>query len=176
MRKPLQIIEIFSDHDLEWLGCCGKKRAIPAGALVIEAGKPINTVCILMDGKLSVRTPGGPGLDLATLYPGEIAGEISLVDSRPSAADLIAVEASEVLELEADALRSRFEHEVGFAARFYRAVATCLADRMRTTVGRLNYGPSATDLGTEELQDADLDRASNAGNEFRRMLQKLQPN
>jgi hypothetical protein len=64
-----------------------------------------------------------------------------------------------------------------FAARFYRALAIFLADRLRATTRRLGYG-SVGDLDSEtvledELDIGVLDAVSQAGDRFSRLLQRL---
>ena len=67
--------------------------------------------------------------------------------------------------------------DTAFAARFYRALATFLSDRMRGTLLRLGYGDDRQlDEETEqegELDDNVLDNVSLAGARFDRMLKRL---
>jgi len=67
--------------------------------------------------------------------------------------------------------------DASFAARFYRAVAVFLADRLRNTVARLGYG-AGQDLDENaeyagELDFGVLDNVHLAGARFDRMLKRL---
>jgi CRP/FNR family cyclic AMP-dependent transcriptional regulator len=62
----------------------------------------------------------------------------------------------------------------GFGSRFYRALAVFLADRLREarrSSGKRSVG--AADIADDELDVGILDRVSNAGDRFSRMLKTL---
>jgi CRP/FNR family cyclic AMP-dependent transcriptional regulator len=74
-------------------------------------------------------------------------------------------------------LQQRIAEDSPFAARFYRALAIFLADRLRATTRRLGYGATG-DLDNEavlegELDIGTLDTLSQAGDRFTRLLQTL---
>jgi CRP-like cAMP-binding protein len=82
-----------------------------------------------------------------------------------------------VLALPKALLQQRLAADPPFAARFYRALAIFLADRLRATTRRLGYG-SVGDLDSEtvledELDIGVLDAVSQAGDRFSRLLQRL---
>ena len=55
---------------------------------LIEQGVPVDSVFILLDGRLAVwlRPRHGPEREIARLNAGEIVGEMSFVDARPPSA------------------------------------------------------------------------------------------
>ena len=71
-----------------------------------------------------------------------------------------------------------FAEDVGFAGRFYRALAILLSDRLRATEKRMAYGK---DQGLEdedvrlkdELDIGVLDQVSMAGDRFDRLLKSV---
>ncbi|MFI4981925.1 MAG: cyclic nucleotide-binding protein, partial [Nevskiales bacterium] len=82
-----------------------------------------------------------------------------------------------VLEIRQTDLKRKLAGDSEFAARFYRALAVFLADRLRATTRQLGYGKGA-DLEQEgrledELDSAILDTVSDAGERFRRLLRAL---
>ena len=86
------------------------------------------------------------------LKPGDVVGEISFVDERPPAASVRAEVASKVGAVPRAALGEKLRQDVGFAARFYQAIAVFLADRLRSTNAQL--GAKTVRLG-EDVEDAD---------------------
>ena len=62
----------------------------------------------------------------------------------------------------------------GFGSRFYRALAVFLADRLREARRSSgNRSVAAAEIGDDELDAGILDRVSNAGDRFSRMLRTL---
>jgi CRP-like cAMP-binding protein len=62
MRKVLFLFGQLNDDDVEWMLRAGQKRFIPAGGVLIEQGVPVDSVFILLEGKLAVslRSRRGP--------------------------------------------------------------------------------------------------------------------
>jgi CRP/FNR family cyclic AMP-dependent transcriptional regulator len=172
MRKALYLMGILDDSDTEWLTDHGSRQFVSKGTTLIDEGQPIDSLYIILDGQFSVMSGQQ---SVATLYAGEVVGEISFVDSRPPLATVIAMKNSVVLSLPRDKLLAKFERDNKFAANFYRGIATYLADRLRVTTGRLGYGRPDQDQGdVDELDDDLMDTVSLAALRFDRMLKKLQ--
>jgi CRP-like cAMP-binding protein len=167
MRKVLFILGQLSDEDVEWLGKAGQRRVVRAGTVMVEEGKPVQNLYFILDGGMSVVAYGK---EVAVLKSGEILGEISFVDSRPASATVSASVDTTVLEIPSEKVRERLRSDTGFAARFYRAVASFLSDRLRHTMAVLNRGP---DVEEEELDIDVLDNLHLAGARFDRMLKML---
>jgi CRP-like cAMP-binding protein len=176
MRKALYILSQLNDIDVEWMANAGNRRSLTAGEVIITAGKQVESLFIILDGKISVGVKGIG--EIAKLNAGEILGEISFVDSTPPYATVMALIESNVLELPRATIEKRLETEAGFAGRFYKALAIFLADRLRSTVGHLGYGnEEGLDAETpmvDELDENLLDNVSLAGDRFDRLLRQLQ--
>jgi CRP/FNR family transcriptional regulator, cyclic AMP receptor protein len=151
VRKALYLMGILNDTDVHWLAKKGIKSVFEAGSVVIRQGSPIQHLYIVLDGRLSVQVGN---ITIATLMAGEVIGEISFVDSRPPLASVIAEVPTIVLGIERSLLKKKLESDGHFGARFYHAIALFLADRLRSTTGRLGY-KSATDEPDADLDDPD---------------------
>ncbi|HZT89429.1 MAG TPA: cyclic nucleotide-binding domain-containing protein [Stellaceae bacterium] len=175
MRKALYILGQLNDGDVEWLSRHGERRRLAGGEAIVHEGKPIDSLFITLSGQLRVTL--GNGQEVARLYAGEVVGEIAFVDSAPPSATVTAVDEAVVLALAKTALQERLAADPGFAARFYRALAIFLADRLRATTRRLGYGRAgdlASDGALEDELDAGvLDTMSQAGERFTRLLRTL---
>ena len=67
-------------------------RKFPAGALIIMAGDPATEAFLIHEGMVEqLCSSNGPGYFQAQLGPGEVFGEMSLIDERPHAMSVRAV-------------------------------------------------------------------------------------
>jgi CRP/FNR family transcriptional regulator, cyclic AMP receptor protein len=171
VRKALLLLGILNDTDLDWLIGAGSRRALPEGTVIIREGEPIEEVFLVLDGILAVRTAKTRTADIARLRGGEVVGEMSFVDKRPPAASVHALAPSEVLVIPRSALAQKLEADVAFAARFYRALAAFLSQRLRNTVSLLGYDiPEAAD---EEIEADTLDNLTLAGARFEWLQKRI---
>lgn len=177
MRKVLYVLGQLSDADSEWLARAGEMRRVDAGAELITEGARVDAMYVLIEGELavSIRKLG----EIARLQAGEIAGELSLVDSRPASATVAALRPSAVLRVERSRLLEKIELDAPFGLRFYRAISTFLADRMRSTVERMGFeaGESVRlaqeEYGAGEMDEGTLDTVHLAGARFDRIFRAL---
>ena len=173
MRKVFYVLGILNDADVEWMAARGRPMYLPSGTTLIEEGVQVDSVYIVLDGKLSITTRRADGGEIASLGSGEIIGEISFVDSRPPTASVRTVTESYVLALPREQLNKKLEHDPGFASRFYHAIATFLADRLRSTVGQLGYEARRGSTEGDELDDTWMENISYGATRFDRLLRKL---
>lgn len=177
MRKVLFILSELDDRDLDWMVQNGIKETHPRGTVLIQEGKPIEVLYVLLDGRLSVSLAALGGKEVAQLQSGEILGELSFLDSRPPAASVTAVEDATVLSIPRRRLTAKLEQDSAFAARFYRALGVFLASRLRRTQQRLGYG--GDQILDEDVQHEDeldpevLANVSLAGARFDWMMNRL---
>ena len=105
-----------------------------------------------------------------------VLGEISFVDSRPPLATATAVDAARVLAVRREVLQTKLASDSKFAANFYRALATFLADRLRATTTRMGYGPPEQDAAAEaadELSDDLMETVSQGARRFDNLLRRV---
>jgi CRP/FNR family transcriptional regulator, cyclic AMP receptor protein len=173
MRKVLYLMGVLDDRDVEWLAKNGTTRLMSSGTVLIREGFPIEDVYVVLEGKLFVLVKAMGDREVATLLAGEIVGEMSFVDSRPPSASVVAAQDSHLLVLSRAVLSSRLQTDNAFAARFYRAVATLLADRLRKTTSHLGYGKWTEEMDPDELDDSLMESASLGATRFDRLLKQL---
>jgi CRP/FNR family transcriptional regulator, cyclic AMP receptor protein len=173
MRKALIILGILTDSDVEWMCSIGKRVCFEKGESLIAEGRTLDCVYLLIDGSLEVfLEKQGDRTLLSKLYAGEFLGEISLLDNRPPTASVSALERSNVLSIRQDDLRVKLAGDLGFQSRFYRAVGTFLAQRLRSTNLLLAGGVGHHSNGGEDEEDIDeinpevLEQVALAGKRF----------
>ena len=178
MRKVLFILSELADSDLDWLLHNGVKETHPSGAVLIEEGRPLKVIFVLLDGRLSVSVGGAQGKEVARLRAGEVLGELSFLDSRPPSATVTALDEVSVLAIPRSRLEEKLAQDDGFAARFYRALGVFLAARLRRTLRSMGYENDTRILDEDvehedELDPEVLQRVALAGARFDWMLKTL---
>lgn len=177
MRKALLFLGILNDSDIDWMVAAATKREVPAGEILIQEGKAVDSVFLVLDGQLVVSVSALGNREVARLRSGEVVGEMSFVDSRPPSATVRALETSRVLAIPRVRLETKLAQDIAFSARFYKAIATFLSDRLRGTVGLLGYGPGQSlDEATaysDEISTGTLDKLSLAGARFDLLQRRL---
>ena len=163
MRKALYILGELDDADIGWLARNGRTRTLAPGEQLIAAGREVRELYFVTEGQLAVATAGG--LRLSVLTVGDVVGEMSFVEKRLPSASVTALDPAQILGIPREVLLAAFERDTGFAARFYRAMAIFLSDRLRsaTTQGS----------GDDDLDEGLLDTLHQAGDRFVRLLNLL---
>ena len=105
MRKALHLMGFLDDLDVQWLGEIGVQHHVSSGTVLIQEGTPIDSLYVVLDGSLSVCAAGLDEKKIATLFSGEIVGEMSLVRAKPPTASVVAQQDSHVLAVPRELLR-----------------------------------------------------------------------
>jgi CRP-like cAMP-binding protein len=173
MRKVLYILGQLNDEDAEWLARTGRIRTCKEGEVLINEGVATQDLYFVLDGEVGVQVKGAG--EVARLGRGELVGEMSFVDSSPPSATILAHGGARVLAVEKAAIDARLRRDNGFAGRFYKAIAIFLADRLRSTMGRMRSteGLHRDQIMDDELDESVLDQISLAGSRFEHMLSML---
>ena len=167
MRKALYILGDLDDRDLIWLAAEGAVRRAAAGETLIRAGAPVRELFFVTEGELAVKTPAGR--EVARLGVGDVIGEMSFVEKNSPSVSVEAVSAARLLAVPRETLVAEVAANPAFAARFYRALAVFLSDRLRST--------TAAGAGEEvdnELDEGLLDNLHVAGDRMLRLIDMLE--
>jgi bacteriocin-type transport-associated protein len=167
------LIQQLRNSDINWMIANGHQQAIASGAVLIEQQSNVDNLYIVLDGTLSASLSGNQDkalvstltpVEVCRFFQGEVFGEMSFLHSSPSATTVRAVENSIVLALPCQELLAKLQQELGFASRFYRAIAILLLDRferlVKEFIGRQNLQiPPLQNVSLifGELNDSDVD-------------------
>ncbi|NES86488.1 MAG: cyclic nucleotide-binding domain-containing protein [Moorea sp. SIO2B7] len=127
IKKTLLMIEELSDRDVEWMIATGSKKEIIADTTLIEEGKEIDALYIVLDGQFTVSVGGR---DIAELSGGEVVGEMSFLKRSLPSATVTAVTNSEVWSIERQQLQQKLQQDTEFSSRFYKAISIIISDRL----------------------------------------------
>jgi CRP-like cAMP-binding protein len=179
MRKVLYIFGQLTDEDVGWMAGVGKVERLDAGATVIQRGKNVENIYIVLEGSFSVYYTADFSLPSATLHSGEMLGEMSFIDARPPSATVRSNGNALVLKISKAELQDKLNEDKGFAARFYRSTSMLLSDHLRSLSRQLAQAqgwavPEFEGAPLEDELDPNvLEGVSFAGNRFDRMLKQL---
>lgn len=190
------------DSDIDWMIANGSCENLPAGSILLQEGRPAETLYLLLRGLAKVAiapkainpldlafaalgTSNSPSLDkeIATVRPGEFIGEMPFGDTRLASTSIRTVEDSLVLAIPGRSLKLKLQQDIGWAARFEEVVATLAAQRFRDTINRLGYGRNFYSSGQalaesvsyeDELNLDSLDKLNLAASRFKWMLNRLE--
>jgi CRP-like cAMP-binding protein len=131
-RELLRSIPIFSslsDRELDLLLTYTTTKRVKKRAFLCRRGDPGHQLFAVMEGRLRVVGEGGEGREVVFNFmdPGDVIGEISLLDAQPRSASVEAVEDATLLALHRRDLLPFFERNPKAAMK----LATVLAERLR---------------------------------------------
>ena len=137
---PLNIGELplfagLPASDLDRLGGVLRSEDVAAGAVVVSQTEPSSEACVLLAGTLKVYVdqPDDSEVVLAVLGPGEIVGELNLIDHLGRSANVVALEPSRLLWLD----EATFRASLTSMPRLAENLLTLLARRLRLANAQL---------------------------------------
>ncbi|MFQ4138483.1 cyclic nucleotide-binding domain-containing protein [Nodosilinea sp. PGN35] len=179
------------DSDIDWLTAFGHTATIPADRVLLQAARPVESLYILLAGKMTVAMPqtspnpialcfwsleasARDQLAFATLAPGSLPGMMAFLNFRPLPVTVRAVSESLVFAVPRQTLATKLLVDDSFASRFYRVVAMQMAEQLQT-VGLGLIEPPTVDTATDdrELNIDDLHQISEGAKKFDWMLAQL---
>lgn len=133
--RSFAIFSVLDDSSLSQLAAAMTRRTWTAGSTIFLRGDDETHLLALLSGKvrLSLGTPQGKELVLRHLGPGEILGEMALLDGRPRSADAAAVGQVTALVLRSD----RFHKIASENPAISLALARYLCGLLRDTNGQM---------------------------------------
>lgn len=143
----LRAVDIFAelkDQQIARLGKLATRRAFPAGVQILRRGDSGVALYVVVSGRVAITLESEEGAReqrLGELGPGEVFGEMALLDGGPRSANVTAAEPTECLLIN----RWDFSGEMLRDADIARALVPVLCQRIRKLHERvLKYEPEAT--------------------------------
>jgi extracellular factor (EF) 3-hydroxypalmitic acid methyl ester biosynthesis protein len=149
MHTALELMNTLAPEDAHWLLDIGVEQVTPKGKSVLREGAHPDSLFIMLDGLVAVHYADRPDLPIAKLGPGELIGEVSLVEDIPASATVTALEESRVLRIPRGAVATRLAADRDFEARLYHSFARVLSRRLRE-----RGASAATDKGASPADQA----------------------
>lgn len=129
LLASMSIFEGLSGEEVELLLGIARKRELAEGEVLVRKGDPGNQLYGVLEGRLHVtgETETGDEVTFAYMDPGEVIGEIALLDQSPRSATVTALEPTRLLSLHRDEFLALLDSNPQVAVR----LAAVLAGRVR---------------------------------------------
>jgi CRP/FNR family transcriptional regulator, cyclic AMP receptor protein len=97
--KAVPLFAGFPEEQLRMLVPVVTRRSVPRASVIMAAGDQIDSLYIIISGRLKVMMGDSEGKEviLSLLGPGEFFGEMGLIDDSPRSASVVAIEPCELL-------------------------------------------------------------------------------
>jgi CRP/FNR family cyclic AMP-dependent transcriptional regulator len=141
--ESLATIPFFSGLDpvaLERVASGMRSRRFRRGEVIFHLGDPGDALFVIVSGDVKISLPSETGDEaiLATLRPGEVFGELALLDGAPRSASATALTATETVVLPRDRFRELIATEAGVRDALLASIAGELR-RLTTHVEELHF-------------------------------------
>lgn len=130
-------LEYLTPNDWMLILDRGKQLTFKKNEDLIQRGKQISAIYLVVAGKVNVSLSGAP---VAQIGPGQICGEMAFLERSEASATATAAEDVEAYALEWKELTDLFELFPHLASRFYRSIAVNLSRRLREQIVRKHGG------------------------------------
>lgn len=128
--KSVPMFRRMSPEALEHLAEIAQVRVVPKGEVVMRQGEPGSEMCVLLHGALRVSAVSeGHDLVLSVAGPGEVLGEMALLDGHPRSATVSALDKCQVLSIDRDTFLGLLREQPDIAI----SLLVCMTQRVRLT-------------------------------------------
>lgn len=143
--RRMELFSGLSDGDLDRLYDMAKPMLVRAGDVIIRQGDPGDAMYVILEGQLDVvKRSGGQDVSLGVREPGEVVGEMALLENVPRSANVRAITDSMLLALS----KTAFEAFLGWSASGTLAILRTMTSRLRSQESLLVQQEKMASLGT----------------------------
>jgi CRP-like cAMP-binding protein len=128
--KRLWIFSELADSELEQIRALARLQRYPARAVIVAQGDDSSDLFLVVDGRLRVSSSNANGDEvvLSIMGPGDVFGEMALLDGEPRSATVTTLEACQVLVIEARAFHALLRRMPALAASLMKVMARRIRD------------------------------------------------
>ena len=142
-RQPL--FESLSDDEIDRLHRMAATIELPEGDFLMREGEPGDAMFVVLDGDLEVsRRDGAVDEVIAVRAPGEVLGEMALLQRQARTATVRALSPARLLRISSDAYEELLAHNPHAS----RAIVTTVMQRLRSAESMLMQREKLAALGT----------------------------
>lgn len=143
VREALAAIPFFAGlgpEAMERLAATMRSRRFRRGEVIFHLGDPGDALFVIVTGDVKISLPSETGEEaiLATLSPGDVFGELALLDGAPRSASATALGPTETVVLPRDRFRELIATEAGVRDALLASIAGELR-RLTTHVEELHF-------------------------------------
>jgi CRP/FNR family transcriptional regulator, cyclic AMP receptor protein len=129
------LLRDLPEDELDKLGTLAKVRTFDAGQTIFMKGDKARGMMVVLEGgvRIGASSPEGKEVVLNTIHPGEVFGEIALIDGVERTADAVTMEPTELLILDRKDFLPYLESQPKVCVRLLQL----MCKRIRTTSEQL---------------------------------------
>ncbi|MEW5938024.1 MAG: ATP-binding protein [Chloroflexota bacterium] len=143
--RKLDLFSALPEADLDWLSAQAVPFALEAGEVLMEEGAPGDAAFIVIDGELEVtKKSDTQSITIALREPGEVLGEMALLDNAPRMATVRALRASQLLKISGETFQELLSQKPSAALSILHTVTR----RLRQNEALLRQSEKMAALGT----------------------------
>jgi CRP/FNR family cyclic AMP-dependent transcriptional regulator len=138
-----EFLELLGADERKALVALGRRQSFPARSILMYEGQVGDKVIVLLEGrvKISYTTAEGREAVLRFAGPGELIGELAVIDGRPRLSTVSALEAVEALAIPAASFLAFVEANLNVASALLRMLSRRFRDSDQK---RIQFGASDT--------------------------------
>jgi CRP/FNR family transcriptional regulator, cyclic AMP receptor protein len=138
MLEKTPLSRDFTWNELEELAKYLVVELFSKGAVVFQEGDKRAFMCIIHKGQVNILKESGQDHKLiASIGPGKIFGEMSVVDGSPRSASAVASEETALMILTGQAFNRILDEKPRLGAKILQKIAVIMSYRLRETTGVL---------------------------------------
>lgn len=143
--RSLQFFAGLPEADLEWLSARAEPVEVKAGEVLMEEGAPADAAYVVVDGEFEiVKKADNRDITIAVRDPGQIIGEMALLDQAPRSATVRALSPSHVLRIRGETFQQMLLDSSSAALSLLQTVTR----RLRQNESLLRQSEKMAALGT----------------------------
>lgn len=136
MDALLNLFTGLENEDLDWILSQACEQKYMAHIDIINEGEVPEALYIVLQGLLEIKSSSS-GATLSLLGPGEIVGEMTLLEMITASETVSTIEPSILLAIPREQIFEKLRDDTAFAARFFKSLAIQIARRLRESNGKL---------------------------------------
>jgi signal transduction histidine kinase len=145
LLRQLPLFAQLSDADLALLEKASRQLSPTAGEVLMLEGSPGGSLYVIIEGEFEITKRTGPGeMIIAVRGPGEVIGEMSLLDGSPRTATVRSLGPSRLLEIDQGAFHRLLESSPTATLSILHTITS----RLRHTESMLRQSETLAALGT----------------------------
>ena len=167
--RSLKLFRHLPEPRLAALASALAVRTVSAGTVLFEEGTPGDTLYVLSEGEILIdkRLEAGGMAEIARLHPGDIFGEMALIEREPHSARAMADTDAVLLVLGAEDLVRWLRSDAQTAATFFLEVMRVMSRRLHQSTNRV--------VLLFELSQLTLQRFTDEGHFMQAALDRIVP-
>ncbi|MBD1852297.1 cyclic nucleotide-binding domain-containing protein [Leptolyngbya sp. FACHB-711] len=151
-KTSFSMFSCLHDSDICWMTSAGKVKELKADEIYVREGQSLETLDIVLKGNLLLLVCGGkhnalslafgapPSSQLrniAKAQPGDILGATTFLEMSPNLYLIKTAQDTKLLSVPIALLIPKLQTDLGFAARFYQALASITTEQLYQMISRL---------------------------------------